>query len=104
MTDIDRRRLGRRFDRLQRQLPGFAGGTLQGLRTPAMRWVRIPMGTLLVIGGVFSFLPVLGIWMLPLGVMLLAHDVPPLRRPTNRMLIWGERRLTAWRRRRRRGS
>src|SRR5215467_15648034 len=29
-------------------------------------------------GGVFGFLPVLGFWMFPLGLVLLADDVPPL--------------------------
>jgi hypothetical protein len=48
-------------------------------------------GHLLVIGGLLSILPVLGIWMLPLGLVLLALGVALLRRPTVRMLIIGER-------------
>ena len=27
-------------------------------------------------GGIFQFLPVLGLWMLPLGLLLFAQDVP----------------------------
>ena len=46
-----------------------------------MRIARLPVAFLLVLGGCFSFLPVLGVWMLPLGLMLLAVDVP-LIRPT----------------------
>ena len=38
------------------------------------------MGVLLVLGGILGFLPVLGFWMIPLGVALLATDIPPLRR------------------------
>jgi hypothetical protein len=53
--------------------------------------VRVPLGIALVLGGALSVLPVLGIWMLPLGLMLLALDVALLRRPTARMLIAGER-------------
>jgi len=34
---------------------------------------------------------VLGIWMLPLGLVLIAQDVPPLRSPMARMLAWGHR-------------
>ena len=49
---------------------------------------RIPVGIFLVIASVFSFLPVLGLWMLPLGLMLLAVDVPFLKRPTGRALVW----------------
>lgn len=31
-----------------------------------------------MLGGVFAFLPVLGLWMLPLGVAIAALDVKPL--------------------------
>jgi hypothetical protein len=33
-----------------------------------------------------GFLPVLGFWMLPIGLALLAYDVPPMRRPLARAL------------------
>ena len=39
------------------------------------------MAVLLVAGGIFSFLPVLGLWMLPLGLVLFAQDVPVLQKP-----------------------
>lgn len=45
------------------------------LRT-APRVVRILIGAALVIGGVFGFLPVLGFWMIPLGVVVMFFDVP----------------------------
>jgi hypothetical protein len=35
---------------------------------------------------VFGFLPVLGFWMLLIGLALLAQDVPPMRRPMARAL------------------
>jgi hypothetical protein len=101
MTDVDVRRLHRRFDRLERQLPGAAARTMRRLREPDARWVRLPAGVALVFGGLLSVLPVLGIWMLPLGLLLLAQDVPVLRRPMSRAMIWGERRWAAWRRRNR---
>jgi hypothetical protein len=44
-------------------------------------WIfRTILGVLLMIGGVFSFLPVLGIWMLPLGLIVLSIDFPMVRR------------------------
>lgn len=49
---------------------------------PVMRSV---VGVPLMIGGIFSFLPVLGLWMLPAGMLLVALDVPLLRR---RLLEW----------------
>lgn len=35
---------------------------------------RITIGLLLVVGGLFGFLPVLGFWMIPLGLVILAVD------------------------------
>ena len=54
------------------------------------------MGLLLIAGGVFSILPVLGLWMLPLGLVLLAEDFPPVRRTTDAVLVWIERRRPHW--------
>jgi hypothetical protein len=74
------------MDRLQAHLPEWAGRNLHKLRQPGAAWVRVPAGIALTGGGVFSFLPVLGIWMLPVGVALLAHDVPAMRRPLAHVL------------------
>lgn len=52
----------------------------------ASPWLRIMLGILLILGGLLSFLPLLGLWMLPLGILLLAEDMPFLRRPTMRAL------------------
>ncbi|HSK39502.1 MAG TPA: hypothetical protein VK943_07020 [Arenibaculum sp.] len=92
--------IDRRFLRAEGKLPSSFGSALRWLREPSSRWLRIPVGVLLVLGGVFSFLPILGIWMLPLGILLLAQDVPALKEPTARALVWAERRWTQWRRRR----
>jgi UPF0716 family protein affecting phage T7 exclusion len=59
-----------------------------------MRWVRVLAGLLLIIGGVVGFLPILGFWMVPLGVLLLAQDLPFLRRPIMRALTWLERKFS----------
>ncbi|WP_050931462.1 hypothetical protein [Aestuariivita boseongensis] len=42
--------------------------------------LRLILGILLMIGGFFAFLPVLGLWMLPLGFAVAALDVVPLWR------------------------
>ena len=41
-----------------------------------LRWT---VGILLIIGGFFGFLPVLGFWMIPLGVLFLASGSPAVR-------------------------
>ena len=85
-----------RLDKLVRRLPPRMGDTVTYLLKPSSRWVRIPSGALLVVGGVFSFLPVLGIWMLPLGLALLAEDVPALRASRSKVLDWVERKKPGW--------
>ncbi len=87
----DYARLNRLFDRLQGRLPGMFSRFLAFMRRPAMLFVRVPLGILLVLGGIFSILPGLGIWMLPLGLLLLALDLPFLRAPLNSVLLQLER-------------
>lgn len=96
-----RARLDRQFDKLQRRIPDAAARVLERLRQPEARWMRIPLGILLVLGGIFSFLPVLGLWMLPLGLLLLALDLVILQGPVNTAIVRGTRKWTTWRRARR---
>jgi hypothetical protein len=58
------------------------------------RGVRSLVGVLFVLGGAVGFLPIVGFWMLPAGVALIALDIPPLRR---RLLAWMERQEVKWR-------
>ena len=55
---------------------------------PANRLVRMGLGVaLIILGGFFGFLPVLGYWMVPLGFLILATDVPPIRRFNRRVTV-----------------
>ena len=85
-----------RVDRLIDHLPSVARQPSRWLRRPSSRWARIPAGVLLVIGGLLSILPLLGLWMLPLGAILLAEDLPALRRLRERTLDMIERRRPHW--------
>lgn len=59
---------------------------------PRSRILRIVIGVLLILGGIFSFLPVLGVWMLPLGLIVLSVDIPRVRRWRRRFDVWFTRR------------
>ncbi len=83
-----RRRLGRLLDRLPVRIRNAALWLLR----PESRWARIPAGVLLIIGGFLAILPVFGLWMLPLGILLIAEDVPAIRRGVARALDWAESR------------
>jgi hypothetical protein len=91
--------LRRAFKHLEQEVPESVARTIRSLRHPRAHWVRIPVGVLLVLGGIFSILPVLGLWMLPLGLLLIAHDVPHLREPVGRATIWLTRKWTELRQR-----
>ena len=54
---------------------------------PTSRIGRLILGVLLVIGGVLGFLPVLGFWMVPLGLIVLSVDFPSVRRFRRRQEI-----------------
>lgn len=94
--DKDERGIHRTFRRVEHRFPGRFAHFLRWLRQPGSLWVRAPLAALLVAAGFVGFLPVLGFWMLPLGLLLLAHDLPLLRRPMRRLLVCSERR---WRKR-----
>ena len=65
----------------------FAG---RRIALPASRVFRVLLGIGLCIGGIFSFLPVLGLWMLPLGILVLSIDLHPVRRLRRRFDVhWG---------------
>lgn len=96
------------FKRIEREAPEGFAATLRWLRHPASRWVRLPAGLVLMVGGIFSILPVLGLWMLPLGLLLISADVPPLRKPMARFAhgavnLWLRLRMR-WQRRRHNAS
>jgi purine-cytosine permease-like protein len=63
---------------------------------PRSRALRIALGCLLILGGLLGFLPVLGFWMVPLGVLVLAADFPVARRLSRRVGVWWGRRWRAW--------
>jgi hypothetical protein len=63
------------------------------LKTHPNHWLRKTVGILLVIGGLLGFLPVLGYWMLPLGLALLAVDWPVARRAYRQLVSWWGRRM-----------
>ena len=99
----DKRILRQAFKRLEQEVPERLGRALRWLRHPASRLVRIPVGMFFILGGVFSILPGLGIWMLPLGLLLIASDVPSLRKPVGRFTIWAVQKWASLRQRLSRG-
>ncbi|MFV3075747.1 hypothetical protein [Niveispirillum fermenti] len=95
------------FDRLEEELPSPAARFLEWLRNPKVRYIRLFIGFLLILASFFWFLPVIGLELLPIGLLIIAIDVPFLQKPIASFVMWGLRKWAAlrawWRRRRRKG-
>jgi hypothetical protein len=99
MMTRDHERLDRIVERYSARLPGWMARFIAWVRQPSLRVPRMVAGVVLVLGGLVGFLPVLGFWMVPLGLLLLAQDVTFLRRPVVNAIYWFERKWQARRRR-----
>ena len=97
--DRGQRRLDAAYAGLERELPDRVSRALRWFRRPRSRWVRLPVGVLCIVASFFWYLPVVGIEFLPIGLLLIAQDIPVLRAPVGSLTLWLERR---WRRLRRR--
>jgi hypothetical protein len=85
--------LDQELDRLEERLPEGAARIIRKVRSPRVKPYRIPAGVALIAGGVVGFLPILGFWMVPLGLAVMAQDVPVMRRPTARLVAAINRKL-----------
>jgi hypothetical protein len=62
------------------------------LPLPRSRILRILLGVALILFGILGFLPILGFWMVPLGLIVLSIDIPRVRRWRRRFAVWFVRR------------
>ena len=65
------------------------------LPLPRSRVPRIALGSTLVVGGCLGFLPILGFWMVPVGLVVLSQDIAFVRKRRRRVTIWWGRRQQA---------
>lgn len=94
--------LNEALDELERESPDRVTRIIRWLRKPEARRIRLPLGILCIIASFFWFLPVIGLEYLPIGLLLIAVDVPFLRRPVALFVLWMEDRwveLKRWYRR-----
>ena len=60
----------------------------RSLRLPQNRALRIALGVILVVAGALGgWLPILGFWMVPLGLIILSVDIPAVRRWRRRTTV-----------------
>ena len=63
-----------------RELGRKAGHFLLRIDRRVPPGLRTLLGVLLILGGLFGILPILGFWMVPLGILVVGLDVSALRR------------------------
>jgi hypothetical protein len=68
-----------RVAHLLNKLPRQVQAGVKWLRYPPRKAVRLLVSAFLILGGILSILPVLGLWMLPLGLALMSDDIPWLK-------------------------
>lgn len=104
--DAAQAKLDLAYDELEQHAPDGVARAIRWMRNPGGRAVRLPLGIVLVLAGFLgSVVPLLGVEFIPVGLLLIAQDVPPLREPVAEMTLWLERqwvRLRCWRQQRRR--
>ena len=59
---------------------------------PRSRILRILLGVAFIFAGLLGFLPILGFWMIPVGLVILSIDFAPIRRWRRRTTV----RMGAW--------
>jgi hypothetical protein len=59
----------------------------RGFNLPQGRWQRIALGAALIAGGILGFLPILGFWMIPLGLFVLSLELASVRRLRRRLIV-----------------
>ena len=85
-----KKELDQHLEQFERRLPESFRGFVRWLRKPRTGLIRIPLGLILILCGFVGFLPILGFWMIPLGFLMLAIDVPFVRPPLIKLLDWVE--------------
>ena len=88
MASEGRRVLDKAYDELESELPDKVARAIHWLRAPQRWWLRVGAGLLFIAGGVMWFLPVVGLECLPIGLLLIAQDIPFLQKPVGKAMLW----------------
>ena len=89
MTDPEAKQdLDDAFAALERQVPAWVTRVIRWVRDPKQRRIRLAIGAFCIVLSFFFWRPVIGLELLPIGLLLIAIDVPFLRRPVALSLLW----------------
>lgn len=104
MNTKGKQTLDKAYEGLEKETPDKVARAIRWLRKPEARWIRWPVGLALIVAGFFGFLPIIGVEMIPVGLLLIAQDIPFLREPVGKAMLWLEEKWRTlrdrWRKRR----
>ncbi len=103
MSARNKRRLERQFSALTSRSPRLRRMSTAIQGRPGVL-LRLPLGVLLIVGGILAILPIFGLWMIPVGLLLLAIDLPLLRPVVSATIIRLRRKWALLQRKRRNPS
>jgi len=88
MSKESQRCLQEAYEELESELPDRLARAVGWVRAPERWWLRVTLGILCLVAGSLWFLPVVGLEFIPIGLLLLAQDIPFLQRPVARSILW----------------
>ena len=92
-SKTDAQKLDAIVEKYADKIPRPIGRFIKWMRKPELRWLRLIAGIAFILLGFVGFLPILGFWMVPLGLIILAQDSKWLQRPTLKAITWLERKF-----------
>ncbi|WP_395406404.1 hypothetical protein ACHMW6_07030 [Pseudoduganella sp. UC29_106] len=89
MSNKGKQKLDHAVDDLEREVPGKARRFIEWARSERAKWVRIPLAlSLIAVGILVPYLPIVGVEDVPFGLLLLSYDIPFLRKPMAATIEW----------------
>ena len=89
MSNKGKQKLDHAVDDLEREVPGKVRRFIEWARSEHAKWVRIPLAlSLIAVGILVPYLPIVGVEDVPFGLLLLSYDIPFLRKPMAATIEW----------------
>ena len=80
--------LDRAYKGLEREAPRWMSKHIRWLHSPKSRKFRLPIGIFLIACGLVGFLPIVGYEFIPVGLLVIAQDIPFMRKPMGKFVLW----------------
>jgi hypothetical protein len=87
-TKTGKDEMDRAYAGLEKEAPAWMARHIRWLHSPASRKFRLPIGILLIACGLVGFLPIVGYEFIPVGLLVISQDIPFLRRPMGKFVLW----------------